>query len=346
MQRRVIRRAMASAMILFVMGTATAFAESVTADADVFTTGDQDTFDLGGVAPGQDVGVDVEFRLDCSGTSHVDAGQSVRLSPGTRTIPTGGSFAGFSTVNLTPGVGWPADGAACPAGLPAVTVVRRITVSAPLTPGTDLRYVFSWNRSLVPTTAGDADVLEGSNPTVTFILDAVDNTPPSLHLPADSTVEGDTTGGAIAAYTVSASDAEDATAPTPACDPPVGDLLPLGTTTVSCSATDSGGLTTTGSFDITVVDTTAPDARRDAGRPIAHDRRCGRRHRDLLAADRDGRGRPGSGRRLLADEREPVPRRPHLGDMHGHGRHRQQLERFVLGRRDLHRAGRLVGALG
>jgi hypothetical protein len=111
---------------------------------------------------------------------------------------------------------------------------------------------------LTPTTATDAGVLEGTNPSVTFILDVAENTPPALVLPGDTTVEGDTTGGAIAAYDVTATDAEDATAPTPACSPALGAVLPLGTTTVACSATDSGGLTAKGSFDITVVDTTAP----------------------------------------------------------------------------------------
>ena len=38
----------------------------------------------------------------------------------------------------------------------------------------------------------------------------------------------------------------------------MGSLLPLGVNTISCSAKDSGGLETTGSFRITVVDTTAP----------------------------------------------------------------------------------------
>ena len=75
---------------------------------------------------------------------------------------------------------------------------------------------------------------------------------------------------------VSASDAEDATAPTPDCSPALGDVLPLGTTTVECSATDSGGLTTSGSFDITVVDTTAPAL---AGMPA---------DRSLTTADPDG----------------------------------------------------------
>ena len=265
MHRRVIRRAAAAAMMMIVAATTTAFAESIVADADSVSAGDQTTFDLGSALPNQDVPVDVTFRLDCSGTSHVDAGQSVRLSPGPRTIPPGGSF-GVGTVVLTPGPGWPTDGEACPPGLAGVTGVHRMVVTAPNALGTDLRYVFSWTRTLVPSTAGDAGVLQGTNPTVTFILDVADNTPPALILPGDSTVEGDTIGGAVAAYgAASASDAEDATPPTPACSPAVGAVLPLGPSTVSCSATDSGGLTTTGSFGITVVDTTAPTL---AGMPV------------------------------------------------------------------------------
>ncbi len=257
MHRRAIRRATAAALMLVVAATATTFAESVTADADVVLAGDQGTRDLGTARPGEDVLVDVTFRLDCSGTSHVDAGQLVRLTPGPRTVPFGGSFH-VGTVLLIPSVGWPADGQDCPAGLTPVSVVHQITLTAPPTEGTDLRYVFSWTRSLVQPTTGDVGVLEGTNPSVTFILDVADNTPPALVLPADSTVEGDTTGGAVAAYDVSATDAEDAAAPTPICVPAVGDLLPLGTTTVACSATDSGGLQASGSFEITVVDTTAP----------------------------------------------------------------------------------------
>ena len=275
MQRRVIRRAMTAAMMLTVLATGAAFAESVSVDADAVTVGDQSTVDLGTARPGEDVHIDATFRLECSGTSHVDATQIVRLTLGARTIPPGGSFSN-GTVNIDPPAGWPADGEPCPAGLAAATGTRHIIVAAPLTTGTDLVYSFTWNQALFPATATDTGVLEGSNPTVTFILDVAVNTPPSLDLPADATVEGDTTGGAVAAYVVSATDAEDATDPVPACSPAVGDVLPLGTTTVSCTATDSAGLEATGSFDITVVDTTAP---RLAGMPA---------DRSVTTADPDG----------------------------------------------------------
>ena len=55
-----------------------------------------------------------------------------------------------------------------------------------------------------------------------------------------------------------ATDAEDDPDPSPICSPAAGEVLPLGTTTVACSVTDSGGRTTSDTFDVTVVDTTAP----------------------------------------------------------------------------------------
>ena len=43
------------------------------------------------------------------------------------------------------------------------------------------------------------------------------------------------------------------------CDKASGETFPLGTTTVTCSATDAAGNTSTGTFDVTVQDTTPPD---------------------------------------------------------------------------------------
>jgi hypothetical protein len=258
MQPRVLGRASALAMAALLLTTVAALAETVTADGDLVAPGVQGSVDLGTVSPGQDVHVDVDFILTCTGTSHVNAGQLVRVSPGIITVPVGGSF-GVSSLSFSPGAGWPADGEVCPADLaPVTSPPLHMIVSAPTDPGVGYRYSFTWNKSLVPTSAGDTGVFEGPATNIVFTLNVADNTPPTLNLPADSTIEGDTTGGTLAAYTVSASDAEDAVAPTPSCSPSVGDLLPLGTNTIACTVTDGGGLTTTGSFAITVVDTTAP----------------------------------------------------------------------------------------
>jgi hypothetical protein len=83
------------------------------------------------------------------------------------------------------------------------------------------------------------------------------NVPPALSLPADMTAEGTRTGGADVTFNVAATDAEDGTL-VPTCDHPSGSFFALGSTSVSCSVTDSNGLATTGGFVVTVRDTTAP----------------------------------------------------------------------------------------
>jgi hypothetical protein len=261
MRLAILRRSLAAAAAITLLVAPSAFAESVTADGDDIQIGFQTSIDVGTVAPGEDVPWYVYYVVTCSGTNHVDPGQSIRLSPGTRLVPSG---AGFSVGTLTFQLpsSWPVDGAECPTDLqPFVAGPLYIVLTAPTVEGTDYHFRFSWNRAVTPSSTSDSGVFSGTNPTIEFFMDVVappTNTPPTLDLPADSMVEGDTTGGASAAYTVGAGDAEDATAPTPACSPAVGDLLPLGPNTISCSVTDEGGLSATGSFTITVVDTTAP----------------------------------------------------------------------------------------
>jgi hypothetical protein len=106
--------------------------------------------------------------------------------------------------------------------------------------------------------SGTGSYKNEANFTLHVVAPPVTNTAPTLNLPADMTVEGNTTGGANVSFSVSATDAEDDPDPTPTCSATSGDFFPLGTTTVDCSVTDSGGLPDSGSFNVTVVDTTAP----------------------------------------------------------------------------------------
>ena len=84
------------------------------------------------------------------------------------------------------------------------------------------------------------------------------NSAPVLVLPASPlTVEATSIAGAVVTFSVSATDAQDGTAPAIAT-PASGSVFPLGDTTVDVSATDTASATTTGSFVVRVRDTTAP----------------------------------------------------------------------------------------
>ncbi|MDP2775293.1 MAG: HYR domain-containing protein [Nocardioides sp.] len=83
-----------------------------------------------------------------------------------------------------------------------------------------------------------------------------DSTPPVLHLPADIAVDATGPTGAVVTYTVSATDDTD-TSPAVVCVPSSGSTFPVGTTQVSCTATDDAGNSDTGSFEVTVAPVTA-----------------------------------------------------------------------------------------
>ena len=80
---------------------------------------------------------------------------------------------------------------------------------------------------------------------------------PALTVPANATLEATAATGAVFTYTASAADAVDGDA-IASCTPPTGATFPLGTTTVTCTATDTRGNTGTTNFLVTVADTTPP----------------------------------------------------------------------------------------
>jgi len=110
------------------------------------------------------------------------------------------------------------------------------------------------------TSGSPALQMNNADVTVNVAFDgcAVQNSPPTLVLPDDFTdAEATSSAGAVVNFTVTANDLEDGDLTSKvSCDHNSGDTFPLGTTKVVCEVTDSGGLTTTGSFEITVVDTT------------------------------------------------------------------------------------------
>jgi phage tail-like protein len=84
-----------------------------------------------------------------------------------------------------------------------------------------------------------------------------DTRPPVLDLPGNLLVEATSAAGAATTFSAGATDLID---PSPAvsCAPASGSTFPLGPTTVTCTATDDAGNSASGSFTVTVQDTTAP----------------------------------------------------------------------------------------
>lgn len=102
-----------------------------------------------------------------------------------------------------------------------------------------------------------ASDLSGNTANGSFTITIQDTTPPALTLPGNMTVEADDASGAVVSFSATAMDIVDGSRPV-TCNPASGSTFPLGTTTVDCSVSDSEDNTTSGSFEVTVRDTTPP----------------------------------------------------------------------------------------
>ncbi|MCI0478960.1 HYR domain-containing protein, partial [Candidatus Uhrbacteria bacterium] len=94
--------------------------------------------------------------------------------------------------------------------------------------------------------------------TDSFTITVEDHTGPVLTLPSLVEAEATSPAGASVTYVATAEDAVDGSVPID-CQPASGTLFPFGTTTVTCTASDTRGNETVGSFDVVVQDTTAPE---------------------------------------------------------------------------------------
>ena len=113
---------------------------------------------------------------------------------------------------------------------------------------------FAIGTTTVNATATDA---AGNIETGSFKVIVRDTTGPSLTLPADVTVEATGPDGAAATFEASATDTVSGTLPV-SFSHASGSTFPVATTTVTVTSTDGAGNTASGTFKVTVQDTTKP----------------------------------------------------------------------------------------
>jgi predicted extracellular nuclease len=101
-------------------------------------------------------------------------------------------------------------------------------------------------------------------PVAYFLLPDV-TAPVITGVPADITRVAEGPGGAVVTFTLpTAEDNTDGALPV-TCIPASGSLFPIGTTQVTCTATDASGNSTTATFNVTVTDPRTPGAMSGAG---------------------------------------------------------------------------------
>ncbi len=259
MVRHLVRRSAALAAVAAMLSSGLALADSVAADGDLVAAGNQGTVDLGTAEPGATLTRDVTFQLLCAGLHHADAGQVVTVSPGTTIVPIAGGSVSASdgVIGPVPDT-WVNDsggGIGCPSSLTlAASTPSHVTIVAPPTPGEDYAFTILFSKALSPAGVADGSSVTGGTG-ITFVLDVEDGdtTPPTLTGgPADLDLVTGDPAGAILDYPMPTATDDRDPAPVVTCDPAPGALIPVGTTTVTCTATDASGNRATGSFSAVV----------------------------------------------------------------------------------------------
>jgi HYR domain-containing protein len=171
-----------------------------------------------------------------------------------------GSFSVVVTDTTAPALSLPATitAEATSAGGASVgyTATASDVVDGAITPGcsTPSGATFALGTTTVTCTAMDA---HGNASSGSFSVVVRDTTAPSLDLPGTITAQATSPAGAAVSYTAKASDLVDG-AVTPSCSLESGAIFPIGSTNVTCTATDAHGNSSSGSFSVVVAGAAAP----------------------------------------------------------------------------------------
>jgi hypothetical protein len=200
----------------------------------------------------------------CSPTSGTTFAIGVHTVSCTATDAAGNSATATFTVTVLDGVP------------PVVTVPAKMTVEATSAQGTTVSFAAgasdNVDETLTPSCAPASNTRFGLGITTvicsatdaagnigsaTFTVTVRDTTAPALTLPTIVTAT-DTSGTTTAVtYSATAVDIVDGVV-APVCEPASGSLFPIGSTTVTCTATDAHGNKATGTFTVKMNDGVAP----------------------------------------------------------------------------------------
>jgi hypothetical protein len=138
-----------------------------------------------------------------------------------------------------------------PAGAPvtfAASATDNLDPSVGVTCAPASKSTFPLGATTVTCQATDA---HGNAGTASFIVTVVDTTAPAVSVPPNQTLQANGAAGAAFPFTATAADVVDG-AIAPVCSPPSGFVFPVGTTPVTCTASDSHGNARHASFTVTV----------------------------------------------------------------------------------------------
>ena len=127
---------------------------------------------------------------------------------------------------------------------------QRVVMFAPLFPSYGTNYPAGRYRYHVEYKALSGIVLESVS--IDFSVNGQDLEPPAVYVPGSIVADAGDATGVVVTYVATADDGVDPVTAV-ACNPASGSTFPIGTTTVSCTATDAAGNSATASFDVHVL---------------------------------------------------------------------------------------------
>ena len=257
---RSIRSSAALAVAATLVAAGMALADTVQPDGDLVAPGAQGVVDLGAVGPGAVITHDVGFTLVCFNLRHVDPGQTVTVTQGATFVPVEGGSISVTDATIGPlAAGSWVDDSVGPVGCPSAlrldaNAPSTATIVAPPVPGLNYEFTVLFNKSLSPAGVFDGSSIGGPT-ALTFIVDVIDadTTPPVLHdVPQGLELVTSDPDGAVLDYALPTATDDRDPAPSVSCLPAPGAVAPVGSSSVTCTATDATGNVATAEFPVLV----------------------------------------------------------------------------------------------